>query len=209
MLPVDFSESELVVISAVRDFCLDIPALRNTNIYIDSICHPGTLRIVLMEIPGHFKLKAAELPTCHGRIPFLHQGEVKTDTMKKRPCGPAGPCGSQAFVCLARDNVGRTRALLALSNLKLYLLTFIKGCVALSPDLGVVDEQIFAAIVRVNEAKTFTCIEPFYCTCAHLYSPWPVTRPPKLNLSISIQRVCSRETEEQTLFETLLYQKES
>jgi hypothetical protein len=31
-----------------------------------------------------------------------------------------------------------------------------------------VDEQIFAAVIGVNKAKSLARIEPFYCTCTHL-----------------------------------------
>lgn len=31
------------------------------------------------------------------------------------------------------------------------------------------DEQIVAAVIRADETKTFTVIEPFYFTCTHVY----------------------------------------
>ena len=68
----------------------------------------------------------------------------------------------------AGDRVGRARALLALADREVDLLTFVERRVALGPDFGVVDEQIVAAIIRSDESVSLVCVEPFYRACTHL-----------------------------------------
>jgi hypothetical protein len=63
--------------------------------------------------------------------------------------------------------IGCTRAFFALADLKLNLLVFVKRGIAARLDFRMMDEQIFAAAIRSDKTKSFTRIEPFYCTCAH------------------------------------------
>ena len=58
---------------------------------------------------------------------------------------------SSLVLWLDRGYVGRTRALLALSDLELDLLAFIQRCIACCLDLRVMDKQVIAAIVRGNK----------------------------------------------------------
>jgi hypothetical protein len=88
--------------------------------------------------------------------------------MKERPCDWAGPFLVQALVStLYGSHTGCTRALLALSNLELDLLTFIERGVTLGFDLRVVDEQVLAAVIRSDETESLGRIEPLYRTSAH------------------------------------------
>jgi hypothetical protein len=84
---------------------------------------------------------------------------VKTNEMMnmKRPCRSWGRAfWFQAFhsLGLAGDYVGRTRAFFALSDLEFHLLAFVERCIARRLNFRVVDEQIFAAIIGVNKAKS-------------------------------------------------------
>jgi hypothetical protein len=90
---------------------------------------------------------------------------------RKRPRIPAGPFLGNTLDYLLRDYVGRTRALFALSNIKLNLLAFLKIGVAGRLDFGVVDEQILAAVIGRDKSKALFSIKPFYCTCAHYFAP--------------------------------------
>jgi hypothetical protein len=75
----------------------------------------------------------------------------------KRPCFRGRASWFSSFVaCLAGDYIGRTRAFFALSDLELDLLTFVERCIAGCLNFRVVDEQIFAAIVGINEAIALT-----------------------------------------------------
>ena len=59
-------------------------------------------------------------------------------------------------------------ALRALHDVEGNLLAFLQGLEAIHVDRGEVREEIFAAIVRSNEAKTFCVIEPFDGTECHV-----------------------------------------
>ena len=72
---------------------------------------------------------------------------------------------------LAGDDVGRTRAFFALSDLELHLLAFIKSGVTFSLDFRVMNEQILAAIVWSDKSEAFFPVKPFYCTCTHFCAP--------------------------------------
>jgi hypothetical protein len=76
------------------------------------------------------------------------------ETME-RPRFGAGPFSSR-IVYLLGDDVGRTWAFFALPDLEFHLLALIEGCVSGCLDLGMVDKQIVSAVIRINEAKTFT-----------------------------------------------------
>lgn len=72
---------------------------------------------------------------------------------------------------LAGDDVRRTRAFFALSDLELHLLALIKRGVAAHLDFRMMNEQILAGIIGGDKSKTFASVEPFYCTCTHYYAP--------------------------------------
>ena len=82
-------------------------------------------------------------------------------------CGE-GLLHAQASFGLTRPNVGRARALLALSDFEIDCLALIERNVARRFELRMVDEQIRAAIRRPDEAESLTCIEPFYGTFCHV-----------------------------------------
>lgn len=73
---------------------------------------------------------------------------------------------------LSKRNSGRLDirgllALRALCDFELYFLTFFQGFEAVHLNRGKVREQIFAAIIRCNKAKTFGIVEPLDRTCCH------------------------------------------
>ena len=75
---------------------------------------------------------------------------------------------SSVVAFLAGNYVRRTGTFFALSHLKVDLLAFFERSIALGFNLRVVDKQIVAAIIRVNEAESLAWIKPFYRTFAHL-----------------------------------------
>jgi hypothetical protein len=87
---------------------------------------------------------------------------------KKNPATGAGSSYAQASFGLAGRHIGRTRALLALSDFEIHRLALIERGGARRFDLRMVDKQICAAIRRANEAKSLTYIEPFYGTFCHV-----------------------------------------
>ena len=62
-------------------------------------------------------------------------------------------------------------AFFALSDVEVNLLAFIQSGIPAHLDFRMVDEQIIAAVIRGNKAKSLDCIEPFYCTCTHSTTP--------------------------------------
>jgi len=81
-----------------------------------------------------------------------------TQAQSKRPRNSSGAFRFQAsrLSGLAGDYVGRTRAFLALSDLEFHLLAFVERCIARRLNIRVMDEQILAAVIRVNEAIALT-----------------------------------------------------
>ena len=71
--------------------------------------------------------------------------------------------------CLGWDYIGRTRTFFALSDLEFNLLAFIKLSEAFHLNFGVMDKQIIASVVRLDETVSLTRIKPFYLTCTHWY----------------------------------------
>src|SRR3972149_2935721 len=67
-------------------------------------------------------------------------------------------------------NVGSLLAFRTLNDVKGNLLAFFEGFEAAHVDCGEMREQIFAAIIRSNETKTFCIVEPLYCTVCHVTS---------------------------------------
>ena len=67
---------------------------------------------------------------------------------------------SNNFIC--------TRAFLTFANFKFNGLAVIKCRItAATLNFGVVNEKIFAAILRSDKAKTFICVEPLNCAFTH------------------------------------------
>ena len=64
-------------------------------------------------------------------------------------------------------NVGRTGSFLALLDVEGYGLSFSQRLEAASLDGAVVNEDVFGAVGRCDEAEAFIVIEPLYCTCSH------------------------------------------
>ena len=81
---------------------------------------------------------------------------------------------------LTRNYVCRTWAFFALADLEFNLLAFIERCVAGGFYFRIMDENIIAAVIRSNKTISLTSIEPFYCTCTHHISPWPVYKAIKI-----------------------------
>jgi len=55
-----------------------------------------------------------------------------------------------------------------LSDFVFYFLAVSERCIAARVlDFGMVNKEVFAAIVWGDETITFVCIEPLYCTCTH------------------------------------------
>ena len=69
--------------------------------------------------------------------------------------------------CLSSLDVGSLLAFRALRDFELNFLTFFEGLETVHVDCGEVREQIFAAVIWGDEAKTFGIIEPLNCTCCH------------------------------------------
>ena len=89
---------------------------------------------------------------------FLLLWRQVTEAQRKRPRNQSGAFRFQAsrLPGLAGDYVSRARAFLALSDLEFHLLAFVERCIARRLNIRVVDEQIFAAVIGVNEAKALT-----------------------------------------------------
>ena len=64
-------------------------------------------------------------------------------------------------------DVGSLLAFRALRDFELNFLTFFEGLETVHVDCGEVSEQIFAAVIWSDEAKTFGIIEPLNSTCCH------------------------------------------
>ena len=68
---------------------------------------------------------------------------------------------------LGRLNIGSLLAFRALRDFELHFLTFFKGLEAVHLNCGKMREQIFAAVIRSDEAKAFGIVEPLDGTCCH------------------------------------------
>ena len=69
-------------------------------------------------------------------------------------------------------DVGRAGAFLALLDVEGYGLPFRQGLEAAALDRAVVDEDVFGAVRRCDEAKAFFVAEPLNCTCSHVGYLW-------------------------------------
>ncbi len=66
------------------------------------------------------------------------------------------------------DNVLSCWAFGTINYIKLDACTLIKGLEAVALNCGVMNENIFSAIL-LNKTKTLRIIKPFYCTFCHFY----------------------------------------
>jgi hypothetical protein len=64
-------------------------------------------------------------------------------------------------------DVGSLLAFRALRDFELDFLTFFEGLKTVHVDCGEVCEQILAAVIRSDEAKTFGIVEPLNSTSCH------------------------------------------
>ena len=107
---------------------------------------------------------------------------------------PAGGRLGQKFLVLAlgvrvrvhfADLIGLW-SLLALDNVKLNIIAFLKGFVAIRCDSTVVDKNI-RAIVAANETEAFSVVKPLHLTFQHFsFPPCLVRKKPVLNRTLSI-----------------------
>ncbi len=79
--------------------------------------------------------------------------------------------------CLGRANLGRFRTFYSLSSLIFDFLTFFERFESLAKDIGVMDEQILAAVIGDDKSKSLLLIEPFYCACCHKFLLRPENGP--------------------------------
>jgi hypothetical protein len=78
-------------------------------------------------------------------------------------CRPWDPSN----LVLLRLDIRCLLALRACRHIKADFLTFLQTLKAVALDRGKVREQIFAATVRSNKAKTFGVVKPLHSTCCH------------------------------------------
>jgi hypothetical protein len=76
--------------------------------------------------------------------------------------------GSEGF------DVCGLKPLLALGDLERHRLAFLKGAESLCFDAGVVDKQVFAALIGSYETVPFLIVEPLDCTVGHANDSLPV-----------------------------------
>ena len=96
--------------------------------------------------------------------------------MKKGPVTRAFCLGSRLIAALAAAGMTLHRAdfrsrgaLGALRRFEFHGLAFFERLEAGALDLGVVGEEVFAAVIRRDESKTLLVVEPLYFACSHLY----------------------------------------
>jgi hypothetical protein len=65
------------------------------------------------------------------------------------------------------DDLGRLHAFRSLLGLEAHALPFSQGLEATTLDDGMMHEDIFAAVLRFDKAKTLGIVEPLYCTSTH------------------------------------------
>ncbi len=71
---------------------------------------------------------------------------------------------------LFRSYADGTGAFFALSYLKFDGLAFLEVGEPVGLNLGMMDEEVFAAIIGNNKSETFFAVKPLYFTCTHLCS---------------------------------------
>src|SRR3989442_289761 len=70
-----------------------------------------------------------------------------------------------------RTDVGRGRALLPLNDVELHALTFREALEPRHADRGVMDEDVFRAVVRSDETEPLRVVEPLDLAPGHRSSP--------------------------------------
>jgi len=94
---------------------------------------------------------------------------IKSRAMQKSPL-------ARAFLFIQLRNrlrcldIGSLLALGTLNDVEGDLLAFLEGFETAHVDCGEVREQVFATIIRSDEAKTFCIVEPLYSTVCHVTS---------------------------------------
>jgi hypothetical protein len=61
--------------------------------------------------------------------------------------------------------------LVALSDLEIDLLAFVKCGGSGTLDFGVMDEQVITFVIGDDKPKALVLVKPFYCTCTHNSAP--------------------------------------
>src|SRR5690606_6228947 len=79
------------------------------------------------------------------------------------------------------------QTLAAFYHLEAHALTCSEGFIAVHEYGGVVDKQVFSALIRQNEAIAFGVIEPLYCSSRHNSDPF-VT----VHVKLAFQLPCSQ-----------------
>ena len=89
-------------------------------------------------------------------------------------CRALPPCGAreQNSGCLAEALGCRLAGAAVLLNLEIELLAFHQAGQTGALDGGDVDEDVLAAIVRLNEAEALGAVEPLNGTCWRGRTPW-------------------------------------
>ena len=91
---------------------------------------------------------------------------------RRRQCENCTDQGCPASEYLDSNNLICARTFLALANFKFDRLAIIECRVSATRlNFRMMNEQVFAAVLRGNKSKTFVGVEPLYCTFGHfLYS---------------------------------------
>src|SRR5688500_10224312 len=99
--------------------------------------------------------------------------------MRKGPGCPGPSLGSRTVAAdaasgmtpLGRADLRSGRALLALRRFEFHGLSFFERLVAVHLDLGVMGEQILAAILRRDESEALRVVEPLHGAFSHFQLP--------------------------------------
>ena len=95
-----------------------------------------------------------------------------------------------------RADVSRLLAFRASRYIKLHLLVFSQGLETISLNCGEVCEQVFATIIRSDEAEAFGVIEPLDGTSCHIKFPYQIIiKTGKIALNASNSRQGNLRTE--------------
>ena len=97
--------------------------------------------------------------------------DQRRDPKKSEPQRELGLDDIKIFIVLDCAHASCFRPFAALSWLVLYALPIVEALETLRVDVGVMDEEIVAAVVRGDKPKTFLIAEPLYCTRCHFASP--------------------------------------
>jgi hypothetical protein len=129
---------------------------------------------------GDLRLRAADARRHAGVLLGLRPGDDRPDVIRAARLAPRQPKKPRLrgvfFACRAACQLplGDVRGLLALragDHLEHDLLALLQGLEAVHLDGGEVREQIFAPVIRGDEAVTLGVVEPFHSACSHFYFP--------------------------------------